>query len=230
MCVCVLLFSRGTPAGRSNEAQLRFAVQKAEVALQYTHELLRAICGRWHSPLFPHPRRHQQMVNEKTLNIKQPPFIFSPRSAFSYKTILVLFWYFCFTLDPYKNRKWPPECFKAFPQCWVFLDICFLCCFPFFRKRERWFIVLVLFVVAILNDIISCLAVLSWRDTCLFAWEGFGQQGRLRSQTISIHFCYLLKFSDCAFSNIFKISSILHFTPSNLTLSFLCLYPTYLIY
>lgn len=79
MCVCVLLFFRGTPAGRPNEAQLHFAVQKAEVALQHTHELLKAICGRWHSPLFPQPHRHQQMVGVKTLNIKQLPFIFFPQ-------------------------------------------------------------------------------------------------------------------------------------------------------
>lgn len=72
-----LLFFRGTPAGWPNEAQLHFAVQKAEVALQHMHELLNAICGRWHSPLFPQPRSHQQMVGVKTLNIKQPPFIFS---------------------------------------------------------------------------------------------------------------------------------------------------------
>lgn len=65
----------GTPTSRPNEAQLRFAVQRVDVALQLTHELLKAICGRWHSPLFPQPRRQQQMVAVKTLNIKQPPFI-----------------------------------------------------------------------------------------------------------------------------------------------------------
>lgn len=70
-------FSGELQPGRPNEAQLHFAVQKAEVALQHTHELLKAICGRWHSSLFSPPRRHQQMVGVKTLNIKQPPFIIS---------------------------------------------------------------------------------------------------------------------------------------------------------
>lgn len=74
--VCMLLFFWGSPASHPNEAQFYFAVQKAEVALQHTHELLKAICGRWHSPLFPLPCRYQQMVGVKTLNIKQPPFIF----------------------------------------------------------------------------------------------------------------------------------------------------------
>lgn len=94
--VCMLLFFWGTPAGHPNEAQLRFAVQKAEVALQHTHELLKAICGRWHSPLFPQPCRYQQMVAVKTLNIKQPPFIFFfSVSLLSHSQFWVLFCFFC---------------------------------------------------------------------------------------------------------------------------------------
>lgn len=70
------------------------------MALQHTHELLKAICGRWHSPLFPQPRRHQQMVGVRTLNIKQPPFIFFPQvvlilqacfSAFFFAIFLFLY-------------------------------------------------------------------------------------------------------------------------------------------
>lgn len=75
LCACAVIFVGGTPTSRPNEAQLRFAVQRVEVALQLTHELLKAICGRWHSPLFPQPRRQQQMVAVKTQNIKQLPFI-----------------------------------------------------------------------------------------------------------------------------------------------------------
>lgn len=72
----ILFFFWGTPAGRPNEAQLQFAVQKVAVVLQRTHELLKAMCGRWHSPLFPQPRRHRQMVGVKTLNIKQPSLFY----------------------------------------------------------------------------------------------------------------------------------------------------------
>lgn len=103
-----LCWGGGTPTSRPNEAQLRFAVQRVEVALQLTHELLKAICGRWHSPLFPQPRRQQQMVAVKTLNIKQPPFIlFFPRLPLPDKLVLILFGIFFspFTKRVVKNRE-----------------------------------------------------------------------------------------------------------------------------
>lgn len=83
VCCCVFFVYKGNlqPA-RPNEALLHCAVQRAEVALQHTHELLKAICGRWHSLFFPQTRRHQQMVGVKMLNNTLPFysfFFFFPR-------------------------------------------------------------------------------------------------------------------------------------------------------
>ena len=128
----VLLFFGGAPAGLSNEVRLHFVVQAAEVALQHKHELLKAICGRWHSPLSSQPRRYQQMVGVKMLNIKQPPFISTPQVSPPLQALFSAFWSFCLYLEANK-RQLPAKCLKRFSECWVFLDICcfLVVCFSF---------------------------------------------------------------------------------------------------
>lgn len=118
-------FSGGTPASRPNEAQLHFTVQEAEVALQHTHELLTAICGRWRSPLFPQPRRHQQMVGVKTLNIKQPPFIPPPRFPLAHELFFSVFWCFRLYLEANHEQLMAAKRSEGFSECWGFLDICY---------------------------------------------------------------------------------------------------------
>lgn len=90
------------------------------------HELLKAICGRWHSPLFPQPRRHQQMVGVKTLNIKRPPLIFSPGILPLTSSIFAVFWYFCHYLEANKEHLIAAECFGGFPGHLLFLRVVLL--------------------------------------------------------------------------------------------------------
>lgn len=48
------------------------AVQRVEVALQRAHELLKAICGRWHSLFFTQPRRHQRLSALESIFLPLP--------------------------------------------------------------------------------------------------------------------------------------------------------------
>lgn len=90
-----------------------------------THELLKAICGRWRSPLLPQPRRHQQMVGVKTLNIKQPPFIPPPRFPLAHELFLSVFWCFRLYLEANHEQLMAAERSEGFSECWGFLDICY---------------------------------------------------------------------------------------------------------
>lgn len=205
----VLLFFWGTPADRPNEAQLHFAVQKAEVALQHTHELLKAICGRWHSPLYPQPRRHQQMVVVKTLNIKQPPFIFSPCPPSLTSLFQCFSGIFFFTQRLIRNRKW----LVSFSECWVFLDICCFCVHFFARAEDHCSVSFsfLLFSVTCGNDVLGSLVVVSCgTDQTRVCQSCIWTLGSLEWHSIC---CYLLRFNRLRFLQGFQYIFFLCFPP-----------------
>lgn len=102
VCVCIIIIIFQGGGGLQPVSLMRpgyiSQCRGAVVALQHTHELLKAVCGRWHSPIFPQPRRHWQMVGVKMLNIKQLRL-----RSFPYKPFFVRFW--CFLLYTEANKE-----------------------------------------------------------------------------------------------------------------------------